>query len=175
MWKDSRGRWIWGTCVQPPSRQEIDHWISENLLTVNAPSNADQEMEDVELPTIVEEQDYGKRPDSPDYDESSNFFFTPRSLRALTTGRKRAHLVRDDRTLYRVSAIGRGSEHRRTKDRISVGRFDRTSELSGTSASDSSRWRKQRRSETRLKIPEYQAAQQLIVCCIEIHAASRYA
>ena len=101
VWKDSRGRWIWGTCAQPPTRQEIDQWISQNLLTVDEPSDGEQEMEDVELPTIAEEQDYGKRPDSPDYDESSNFFFTPRSLKALTTARKRAPHQRGPGSLYK--------------------------------------------------------------------------
>lgn len=162
--------WRWSTCMQPPRRQEIKAWIAKHLEGDGRQQAIDAIPKLAELPTITEEPDYVQRPDSPDYDETSTFFFTPRSLTALTRERK------STTTISRVkhkSMCYPGSAQDSQKREISVGKFENLSDLSGTSASNSSRLKKQRGSETGFKIPSQQSTQQLVVCCIEVHAASR--
>lgn len=131
------GQWIWTTCNAPPSVQEACDWLHSS--TSQEDPNC-SEIQQTEAP-------YGERPDSPDYDETSSFYHTPRSRKALSS-----QLATTSTPNLKSSAFGAPSD------------LTRPTEVPPSSFHS-------RRIEP--LVEDLHAEQQLVICTVEIHAASR--
>eukprot|EP00210_Caulerpa_lentillifera_P001997 g1914.t1 len=138
-------------------KQENEYWIWATCCappSVQEASNwlkSNQHEEDSDSQMHQDEAPYGDRPDSPDYDETFSFYHTPRSMRALSS--------------QKIP----GLHHTPTRNHKLSG-FESLSDLTGvTEGAPSSH--QLGRFET--SVDTIHSNQQLVICCVEIHAASR--